>query len=105
MLKKYLWEIFAIADENGVSLPEGASMFRANLKARSGVNPGATIDWATVGMEWDELGDSGQAEANAEIRPIIRPSGKTYAALCKAYEEGSRDKFDAILFPKDGGEP
>ena len=97
MLKKYMWEIWTVADKLGVDLPTAADMFRADLRAGKGENTGLELDWPALSTQWGALGSEGQAAANAEIRPLLRPTSEAYKLLAAAWMSKDRERFEAIL--------
>lgn len=93
-LKPYLWDIFAIGRENKVDLDVADSMFTTNLKLKENKYKGSTVDFATLGEEWNAMSGSEQAAATNEIRDITR---KHYNALVAAWEAADKAAFNAIL--------
>lgn len=96
MLKKYLWEIWTVADKEGVDLDRAADMFRGDLRAGDWGNTGLVLDWNALHDAWEALGKEGQKEANAAIRPLLRPTGAQYQLLAAAWMSGDRERFDRI---------
>ena len=94
MLKENLWNIFEAAEINGVAYHTAEDMFRGDLKAGTNENTGLDLDWPALHIQWLELGNVGQNDANKEVAEVIKSK---YNLLASAWLSGDRDRFEAIV--------
>lgn len=94
MLKNHLWDIFEAAENNGVAYHTAEDMFRGDLKAGTNENTGLDLDWPALHIQWLELGNVGQNDANKEVSEVIKSK---YNLLASAWLSGDRDRFEAIV--------
>lgn len=92
----YVWDTFLIAGANGVDIGIGRDMFCTNLN-NYGVEgaefyEGANeVDYAKASKEWKNVD---QAGAKVGCKWLTRDK---YSELTKAYREGKRNEFQAIV--------
>ena len=100
MLKDYLWEIFAIAEEHNKDVGVGRDMLAANLDKGAPVAgqpwyAGADkLDYVTLHKQWAALSGEERAAEKQEAEKLM---GEHYKALAAAWKKRDRAAFEAVL--------
>lgn len=85
--KDYVWEIWKVAEVNGVDVGVAYDMFRSDV-ANGAVLPEncgraiPEVDFVALGKQWAEMTPEEQSEARVQYQELI---GRRYDALCEAY--------------------
>lgn len=96
MLKNYLWEIFALAQENDVDADTGVDLLAHNLENMDNAtfyNGADELDYPSLIAQWENLTQDEKANAKNEARIAIL---ENYDALTAAWREENRAVFDAV---------